>query len=492
MVSVVSEKRQAHFWRFILKKQLSLVIALATANMALANDAFDQFLADTTVNVKARSALIKLDANDVAYDASGYDAATATTVLFGTGANAALGSTGTGLDALAGADPATVQAALADPTTLAGMNQFLTAAVGPTVVNGANSEGTLNQAGSALWLQIESGYLYDVIGFDLGLQGAVQHFKDDDSSMLIIADKDDETYSRIATARIKAKYNIGDVELKANYGRYSEADETDYLMDSTDMGYGASAQFKDFTLTYEAVTASAGNTESELVEYDTPSESIELKYQSDFGKATAERSYVKDVEHTDSYSAVSGLPMAMLGLPISDEHKMDYLLIAQVDYATRKLDADSDFNAAQYEIMLAAKLDGLTLAASYNKANEDGGADVANLIDNALINDFDRVGQSTISYVVQFDGEMVGLNGLSVSAAHFVSSVNKDDVLATGDLPYFLAGDAEFTETLVDAKYTFSDESFLKGLSLRTVFGRDTNEANITGYGVFVDYNVSF
>jgi energy-converting hydrogenase Eha subunit H len=119
MVSVVSEKRQAHFLRFILKKQLSLVIALATANMALANDAFDQFLADTTVNVKARSALIKLDANDVAYDASGYDAATATAVLFGTGANAALGSTGTGLDALAGADPATVQAALAAPATLA-------------------------------------------------------------------------------------------------------------------------------------------------------------------------------------------------------------------------------------------------------------------------------------------------------------------------------------------------------------------------------------
>ena len=101
-----------HIWRDTLKKQFSLLLAIAAANYTYASDAFDQFLADSTVNVKARSILVQLNSNDVEYDASEYDAATSAAVLFGTGANAYLGTTGTALDAFAGADQATVETVL--------------------------------------------------------------------------------------------------------------------------------------------------------------------------------------------------------------------------------------------------------------------------------------------------------------------------------------------------------------------------------------------
>lgn len=478
----------------ILKKTLPLLISLMAANTVVANDAFDAFLESTTVDVKVRTAVTQLNANDVEYSAEGYSAADATTVLFGTGANAALALAPAPLNTLAGADAATVQANLeASDALLAGMNSFLDSAVGDTVVDGVEQEGNLDQAGSALWLQLESGYLYDIIGFDLGFQGALAHYKEDESSKLFIASQDDDTYSRISTARVKLRYGSEDVYVKGHYGYYSDADETDYLMDTSDLSYGASAHYNDVSLSYDAVTAESGNTESDYTDLDEPKQTIELKYSSAFGEASATREFVTDVVTTDTFKAQSGVPLSLMGLPIPEEKNLDYLLLGQVAYGMRNTEA-TDTDATQYEVVLAARLDGITLAASINNASDEGGAGIAELTDNALINDYDMFGQSTITYVARLDGSMFGLSGLSVSAVHLDSEVDKDLQLANGGadgFSYFLSGDEEFTETLIDASYRFQ-EGFLKGLQLRTVLGNETNQANVSGYGVFVDYDISF
>lgn len=448
-----------------MKKQLALSIALASASIVYASE-FDTFLEETTIDLKARSALIKMDPNDVKYETQ-YDMQTAVGILMNSGNTQAQAQGAIMLYGLAAVN--------------AGINADLKESV--------EKAGKLDQAGSSIWVQMESGYLYDIIGFDLGYQAALKHFKEDESEKLIIASQADESYSRLSTARIKLKYGSEDMYVKANYGRYSEADETDYLMDSTDEGYGASAHFKEWSLSYDAVTASAGKTVSDLSDLSTTKETIVLDYSSNFGKASAKREYMVDIEHTDSYSAASGVPLSMLGLNVSQEQLMDYLLIAQVDYATKTIDSETDKERTQYEIMLALKLNGLTLATSYNQADKDGGAGVANLVDKALLNSYDMAGQSTMTYAASLDAAMFKLPGLSISAVMLDSKIED---MAKTPLAYQLTGDKAFTETLFDASYAFQEDTFLKGLSLRAVFGGETNQANISGYGVFVDYNLSF
>jgi hypothetical protein len=454
-----------------LKKQLALSIALATTSIAFASE-FDTFIEETTIDLKVRSALIKMNPNDVKYEKQ-YDAGTAATILLSSG------------DYTFGTDVATAAGNIIGSGQLSAVNAGINANLKETV----EKAGKLDQAGSSIWVQMESGYLYDIVGFDLGYQAALKHFKEDESEKLIIASQDDDSYTRLSTARIKLKYGNEDLYVKANYGRYSDADETDYLMDSTDEGYGASAHFKDWSLSYDAVTASAGKTESDLTELDTKKETIALDYSSNFGKASATREYMTDIENTDSYSAASGIPLSMLGLNISQERLMDYLLIAQVDYATKTVDADTSLETTQYEIMLALKLNGLTLAASYNKADKDSGAGVENLVDKALLNSYDMAGQSTMTYAASLDGAMFKVPGLSLSAVMLDSKIA--DITKT-PFTYQLTGDKAFTETLVDASYAFGEDTVLKGLALRAVFGNETNQANVSGYGVFVDYNLSF
>ncbi|MFT7418564.1 MAG: hypothetical protein ACI9PX_000556, partial [Reinekea sp.] len=345
----------------------SAIILCSFTAAAQAADDLPSFWDDSALNLKVRSALIKMDPNDVSLDTP-----------FG---------------------PA--------------VNSLLEAQV--------EQEGELNQSGSALWLHFESAYLYDVIGFDLGFQGAVKHAKEDQSSKLIIASQDDDGYSRLSSARVKLRYGNEELFAKGYYGRYSAADETDYLMDESDDGYGLSTHYQDFALSYDVVSASAAKTESDLQDRATDEQTISFAYSSDFGKANITREMTEDVLTNDSISVASGIPLSFLGLPVATESIRDYLLIAQLDYATESQDALPSAELNQYEIMLATKLGGVTLAASYNQAGKDGGADVANIVDKALINAYDLPDQTTLSYALSIDGAMISAPGLSVSVVYFDS-----------------------------------------------------------------------
>jgi len=454
----------------LLANAMALCVLSLTAHAA---DDLQSFWDESTLNFKLRTILVQMNPNDVSIDTQ-YDAGTAAALLLAAG-NTAFGTDLATVAAILGGSPAALAAATV------GINDGLETQV--------EKQGKLNQLGTAAWLHFESGYFYDMVGFDLGFQGALKHSKEDQSSKLIIGSQDDDGYSRLSSARVKFRYGSEDVFGKAYYGRYSDADETDYLMDESDEGYGASGHYNDFALSYDVISASAGNTESDLQDRDTPEQTMSLAYNSDFGKANITREMTEDVVTNDSLSLASGLPLSFLGLPIAAENMRDYLLIAQVDYATESQDGLPNAELNQYEIMLATKLSGVTLAASYNQAGKDGGADIANLVDKALINDYDLPEQTTLSYAVSVDGAMVKLPGLSVSAI-YLDSKNID--MATAPFAYQLTGDASFSEVLVDTKYSFQEGSFLHGLMLRAIVGRETNQANLSGYGLYVEYNRTF
>jgi hypothetical protein len=483
-----------------MKKTLlasAIVLASTTSMHTFAADDLQSFWEESSATVKVRSIVANLQANDVAFSAEGYTAAEATAVLFATGANLGLTFAPAPLNSLAGADQATVLATLsASAPLLAGMNQFLTAAIGDATNSSVEAEGNLDQAGSAVWLQFESAYLFDIIGFDLGFQGSMAHYKEDESSKLFISRTDgenDEGYARLSTARLKLRYGSEDVYVKANYGYYSEAAETDYLMDSSDLGYDVSAHYNDFSASYSATLESSDVTESDFTENDPIEQNAELKYSSSYGEVTVSRDFTTDVETTNTVTASSGLPLSLFGLPISEDNMMKYLLLGKVSYGMRTNEV-SDVESNQYEATLALKLDGLTLAASYNKASEEGGAGIEDLTDSALINDYSMPGQATTTIVARFDGAMVNVDGLALSAVHLMSTVDQNLQLNSGTsdgFAQFLTGDAEFTETLVNASYSFQ-EGLLDGLSLRTVLGKETNQANISGFAFFVDYDYKF
>jgi hypothetical protein len=456
------------------KTLLSSAITLCTFSMAAhAADNLQSFWAESTLNLKLRTALIQMNPNDVSIDTQ-YDAGTAAELVLASG------------DTTFGTDRITVATVLgSNPAFLAGA----TAAINEGLETQVKNQGKLDQLGTAAWLHFESGYFYDFVGLDLGFQGALKHSKEDQSSKLIIASQKDEGYSRLSSARVKLRYGSENIFGKAYYGRYSDADETDYLMDESEEGYGVSGHYNDITLSYDVISASAGNTEGDLQDRDTDEQNITLAYGSDFGKANITREMTEDVVTNDSISVTSGLPLSFLGLPVSAENTSDYLLIAQIDYATESQEALPDAELNQYEIMLATKLGGVTLAASYNQAGKDGGAEVANIIDKALINDYDLPGQTTLSYAVSVDGAMIKVPGLSVSAVYFDS---KNIDMTAVPLAYRLTGDDSFSEVLVDTKYSFQEGSFLHGLMLRAIVGTETNQANLSGYGLYVEYNRSF
>jgi hypothetical protein len=64
--------------------------------------------------------------------------------------------------------------------------------------------------------------------------------------------------------------------------------------------------------------------------------------------------------------------------------------------------------------------------------------------------------------------------------------------MAAAPLVYQLTGDKSFSEVLVDTKYSFPEDSFLHGLMVRSIFGTETNQANVSGYGLYAEYNRSF
>lgn len=469
--------------------------------------AWDKFITDSSLDMSVRMSGIKLEPNNVAINHY-FDPVTATGLLFSTGMNEVFFS-GMTPDAVAGL-------LAADPATLA----LVTEEVNKVLEEEVQNYGEVNQGGASLWLEFESGYLFDLVGFDFGYQGGVKTWNE--SLGTLILKPDDDGYERISTARAKIRLGNEKRNISAKHGRgvinrmHFGRDPDEYLLDKTYEGTEISAKWDSYQLYGVSVTGIGEVTNSDIREakdfkhyqkagFDS-TDSLGFEYKSDYAQFKMAHSWSDNYMNTTSVRANSGVPIAWLGADIADEKLLDYLLLFRIAYNWQSAEKDfvtkygvemPDHDSVNYEFMLGAKLDNVFFAASMNQVGEDGfyktgmgsGGSADVLIGWSLINEFDLPNQKTYTFIVSYNGKDINLPGLDLSAAIFHSrDIDMGAVLASGNIDYYLTGDSEFTETLFEARYAIQ-EGALEGLSFRGVMGYESNHANLLGYALWIEYN---
>jgi|GEM_PF-3516633 len=487
---------------------ISVVLSASAAFHTSANDsAWDKFVDDSSLNMKGRMSGIKMTPNNVKVD-NQFNATTATGLLFQTGANEAL---------FPGMTPQQVAGYLdTNPEVLAAV----TKEVNTMLEDEVNKSGEVDQGGASLWLEFESGYLFDVVGFDLGYQGGVKTWNNAEGTLIL--KPNDDGYNRVSTARgklrfgddarhISAKHGLGVIN-RMHFGR----DPDEYLLDKTYEGTEINAKWDNYTLYGVTVTGIGEVTHSEIKRAEDfahfrkagfkHTNSMGFEYKSDYGQLKLAHTWSNNYMNTTSVKANTGLPIAWLGADIAPEAEFDYLLLFQINYNLQAAKEDfvtkygvemPNHDSTNYEVMFGAQLDNVFMAASLNQVGDNGfyktgtgsGGSSDNLVGLSLINDYDLPGQTTYTFVTSYNGRDMNLPGLDISAIVLHSrNIDMDAVLASGNIDYYLTGDPEFTETLFETRYSIQ-EGMLEGLSFRGVMGYESNQANLLGYAMWIEYN---
>ncbi len=492
----------------ILATAIAMLSSISSGVFAQ-QSAWDKFIDDSSMDIKARTSGINMSPNNVDIDST-YTPTMATGILFATGANDAF---------FPGMDPAQVAGILAsDPATLAAVTQ----GINDTLEQQVKDSGTVNQGGASLWAEFKSGYLFDVIGFDFGYQGGVKTWNDGEGTLILRPE--DDNYHRVSTANVKLRFGDDDTHLAGRYGRgviermHFGRDAQEYLLDKTYDGAEAAAQWNGLSLYALNITGIGEVLDSEIKEAeDFPhfskagfdsTYSYGLEFNSDYGSVHAATTWSDNYMRTTSVMANTGLPISLLGADVPEEQMLDYLLLFQVNYNWQTAEDDfvtpymvsmPDHDSTAYEVMVGAQFDALFFAGSINQIGDNGFYDSGigsggvsdNLVGWSLINDFDLPGQRTYTFVASYNGKNFNLPGLELSTIVLHSTdINMDNVLASGNLEYYLTGETEFTETLFEIRYKVQ-EGIFKGLSFRGVTGYESNQANLTGYAGWIEYNTA-
>ena len=487
------------------------ITAAVMSFSTIANESvWDKFVTDSSLNMSVRMSGIKMEPTNIVIDHY-FDPVTATGLLFSTGMNEAFFS---------GMSPTDVASLLeSDPATLA----LVTDEVNKALEEEVDKGGAVDQGGASLWMEFESGYLYDVFGFDFGYQGGIKTWNDAQGTLIL--KPDDDGYQRISTARAKVRLGDDKRNMTAKHGRgvinrmHFGRDPDEYLLDKTYEGTEIGLKWDNYQLYAVSVTGIGEVTHSDIKEAEDfkhyqkagfdRTNSVGFEYQSDYGQFKLANTWSENYMNTTSLKTNTGVPLAWLGADIADEKMLDYLLLFQINYNWQSAKQDfvtkygvdmPDHDSTNYEFMLGAQLDNVFIGASLNQVGENGfyktgtgsGGSSDNLIGLSLINEFDLPSQKTYTFVVSYNGKDMNLPGLDLSAVTFHSrDIDMDAVLASGNIDYYLTGDSEFTETLFEARYTIQEGAF-KDLSFRGVMGYESNQANLLGYGVWVEYNRAF
>ncbi len=493
------------------KITISVLAALAATGAQANNAAWDKFIDDSTLDMKLRTSAVKMTPSVKGLN-NQLSPELATGLLLAIDPQIANQEFGT-------IDPqALVQILSEIPEALANVNAAINAAAAADVQKGGN----IDQGGSSLWLEYESGYLFDMIGFDLGYQGGIKSYNDGTGTLIL--DSQTDKLSRLSTARVKVK--IGSEEknfaIKAGRGRVERlhygTDNEEYLLDKTYEATEISANWGIHSIYGISATGIGDVISSEIHKIDDYAHlkaagvdrinTLGYDLNSDYGSINLAHSFADDYLSTTSFAGNTGVPLAWLGAPISDENEYNYLLLAQLNY-NMQVAGDKFINeygvalpnhkADQYEIMIGAQLGNLLLATSFNQVGDKSfydiapeiGGGVTNLPGWALINDWNLAEQETLSFIALYNAETFGLPELDISFIYFDSSnINKNRTLSEGNVGYYLTGEEEFTEYFVDVRYTIQ-EGLFDGLMLRGVVGAETNQAKVDGYAVWIEYNRS-
>ncbi|MGI9277282.1 MAG: hypothetical protein ACR2PT_20855 [Endozoicomonas sp.] len=388
-----------------------------------------------------------------------------------------------------------------------------------TVGNEVRRDTTLGQFGMALWGHFQSGYLFDVVGFDLGFHAGSVWNDYDKGNMMHTGDKN---MARLSIANVKFRFGDEDRHFGFRTGRmeldtlHFGRDNTEWLLDKNFEGSMVNAKWDGLNVYGLEVTARGEFNSEDFVKYEDvshferagvkKSHTLGADYYSDYGMIRTARTESKNYLRTDSFEIASGLPMHMVGFDVPEGKEMDHLFVFQVNGNWQKAHKDfvnpfgkhlPDHNGSAVDFLIGAQWGNLFFGASYLQVGKNGfyeagfgGGGMSEILaGETLINGWSMPNQRTYTYVASYNWADLGNPGLTTQLISANSrNIDMDAVRESGDMIYYLVGKEQFQETLFEVRYS-PTEGMLDGLTARFITGFESNIGSMSGWGAFIDYD---
>ncbi len=399
------------------------------------------------------------------------------------------------------------------------INQGLSSSLTDEVKN----DGDVRETGFGLWTHFRSGYLYDVIGFDLGTNGGRVVASPGTGSKLAPHDGR-QNMSRLSIANVKLRFGDEDRHIGLRHGRmqldlpHFMRDPHEWLMDYQYKGTMVSGKWDSLEVYGLDLKGYSETNQEDFIDIDDVSYfqkadfnstySLGADYKSDYGNLKAETTWSDNYMRTNILQVETGLPLSMLGMDVPEGRDQDYMLVLLGSHSWQKAEGDfenkfgmalPDHKSTATDIVLGLQYDALFVGVGALKVGNDGfynagvgrwgGGMIDLLSDETLINEWDNANQTTYSLAIAYNWKNFGLDGLNTSMIHSrAKDIDMDQVLANGDVSYYLTGKDSYEETIFEVKYAWT-EGPLSGFTARIAGGYETNQAELEGFGIFLTYD---
>lgn len=397
-------------------------------------------------------------------------------------------------------------------------------------------EASIEDLGASIWLNYQSGWLFNMVGVELGYQGAAIAFQDGTidgtdttfggmanfsvpSVQFYQTDPDADTVGKLANANLRLRLGDDDNNVQMKVGRFTP---TIYdLLHRPDISYYAlstvyeGAQlagdltwdwgtinpwfnyFSGFSSEHSTDTIQFRDLDSNA-QYDAFDAIYNVGFhtETDYFTASASYSYAEDYLSNGILEVYSGVPLSMLGFNTNDD---DYFIKYMLKYGMEKglgtVNQDHATDVTEFAIGLQAGgldfLVGITQIGDdsfYGFETQDGynaGGGTAVWGDMALLNTFKYASQQTLFLVGGYN-----LNAFDLPNWRIQTTVAAGSDIDLGSLSAADAAavnQADYTETEIDLIYSHNGYQG-EGLSVRLTYGQDNN-FNAKGVGVWLEYN---
>ncbi|MFT5879164.1 MAG: hypothetical protein ACI86X_000254 [Moritella sp.] len=397
---------------------------------------------------------------------------------------------------------------------------------------------TLEDLGASLWLNYQSGWLFDMVSIELGYQGAVIANQDGTadftektgnyggkfdfsvpSNQLYQGDVDADSVGKLANANIRLRMGDDDNNLQLKVGRFTPTiydllhrpDISFYALSSIYEGAqvagdlkwswgkinpwfnyftGFSSEHSDETIQFSDLESNAAYDAFDAI-YN-----VGFHTETDYFITSASYSYAEDYLSNGIIEFYSGIPLSMFGLNTNDdEYYIKYMLKYGSEEGLGAVNEDHSTDVTEFAVGLQAGgldfLIGVTQIGDesfYGFQTQDGhnaGGGTAVWGDMALLNSFKYAEQQTLFLVGGYNLNVLNLPNWRLQTTVAVGSGINLDKLSAAESG--LVNQEDFTETEIDLVYSQNGYQG-EGLSVRLTYGQEDN-FNAKGVGLWVEYN---
>ncbi|MFT6924718.1 MAG: hypothetical protein ACJAZP_000276 [Psychromonas sp.] len=396
-------------------------------------------------------------------------------------------------------------------------------------------DASIEDLGASLWLNYQSGLLFNMVGVEIGYQGALIAWQDgtvdvtdttydyyNSSSSNVQyyqGDPDASSVGKLANANILLHFGNSDNNLQLKVGRFTPTiydllhrpDITFYALSTIYEGAqvagdltwgwgkinpwfnyftGYSSEHSDDTVQFRDL-----ETTSDYDAFDAIY-NVGFHTETDYFTASTSYSYAEDYLSNGIIEVYSGIPLSLLGFNTNDdEYYIKYMLKYGMEKGLGTVNEDHSTDMTEFAVgMQAGNLDflvGVTQIGDdsfYGFETQDGynaGGGTAVWGDMALLNTFKHADQQTLFFVGGYNLDVLSLPNWRVQATVAAGSGIDMDNLSTAES--YVVNQADYTETEIDLMYSKNGYQG-QGMSYRLTYGQDNNY-NAKGIGIWVEYN---